>query len=331
MMYRSVVNILGIFSALFCLTGCQCSSDQVAVVSQKYIHKYGFTVSEKEWVERDQEGKVITCLSNGVTLTENFQEGLLHGITSYTYPYSSQASKEEVYDQGDLLSEKFYDKHGVPITEERYEIDGKRLRTAWDENGAPIYREEYQNDKLLQGVYYNSFNEVEGKVAKGEGLRVIRSRKGDLLYQDLMLNGELQKRTTYHNNGKVHMVVTYVNYKPVGKVEEYTPQGNLHMISCWENGLLHGEKIDFREGKKLRETTYAMGVKEGWENSYDEEGNLIEKAPYFKGKKHGAVSLIKDHKWSSEWFYEGKKVTEEKFQFLEERERALAQLELPIQ
>ncbi len=317
-MIRFISVFISFFSFIFFFTSCQSSS--CGVVSEKFVHKYGFVVSKQEWEERGEEGQKISLLENGIEINRSYQEGLLHGPCTYTFPYSSQTRREEIYDQGDLLSVKFFDRQGIPVYEETFLIDNIKEISYWDKNGAPIAVEKYQGPLLSEGVYYTPFHEVEGKVAKGGGLRTLRDRDGVLLYQDRMEKGFLRQRTTYHPNGKVHQVIHYENYLPQGRKEEFTFLGNLRMISHWDKGILHGEKIDFREGRKFRRSLYNKGTLEGVQDRFDEEENLVQKTPFHEGKKHGEALALEKNEWKSSWFFQGKLVSEERFFQLEQKE-----------
>src|SRR3990167_4114346 len=106
-----------LFAATLLLGGCFSSDSNHTVVSQKYIHKYGFDVSEKEWQDREMDGQIVSMLSNGVKITRSYENGLLHGSTIQTFPHSHVIEKLFVYDQGTLLKEMLYDPAGVPISE----------------------------------------------------------------------------------------------------------------------------------------------------------------------------------------------------------------------
>ncbi len=314
-----VLAALTSFCLILLTSGCQSSS--CGMVSEKFIHKYGFVVSKKEWEERGREGQRVSLWDNGIEVNSSYQEGLLHGPSTYTFPYSPQVKKEEIYDQGELLSVRFFDRQGVPVYEETFVIDGIRELSYWDNNGAPIAFEKYQGGLLLEGVYYTPLHEIEGKITKGTGLRTFRDREGILLYQDRMERGFLKQRTTYHPNGKVHQIVHYDNYLPQGRKEEYTFLGNLRMISHWDKGILHGEKMDFREGKKFRRSLYHRGTLEGVEDRFDPEENLIQKTPFHEGKKHGEALALEKNQWKSHWFFQGRSVSKERFLQLEQKEQ----------
>src|SRR3990167_5505368 len=166
------------------LTSCSTQGSFDQVVSQKYVHKYGFDVSEQEWEQRAQDGKQLSTLKNGVKIARSYENGQLHGPTTYTFPHSATVEKLLVYDQGSLLKETVYDPSGMPIREDLYEFDDRNVITLWDDNGAPLSIEEYNNDLLLEGKYYTPEHVLEGKVESGFGERVKRDRTGLLISKD---------------------------------------------------------------------------------------------------------------------------------------------------
>ena len=120
------------------LTGCHSNKNNADVVSQQFVHKYGFDVSEQEWEERAQDGQVITMMKNGVRVTRSYENGQLHGNTTYTFPHSPIVEKLLTYDQGTLLKEVVHDAGGIPMREDVYEFDDRAIITQWDEKGSPL-------------------------------------------------------------------------------------------------------------------------------------------------------------------------------------------------
>ena len=118
------------------LSSCQSNSALDQVISQKYVHKYGFDVSSQEWTERSQDGQIVEELKNGVKITRSYEGGQLQGPTSYTFPNSSIVEKLLTYDLGTLLKETVYDLNGMPIREELYEFDDRNMITLWSSQGS---------------------------------------------------------------------------------------------------------------------------------------------------------------------------------------------------
>ena len=229
---------------------CSCNhcDNSVPVVSQQYVHKYGFDVSPNEWAQRASEGKIISTLENGVKATENLENGILHGMATYTFPFSDILERIKVYDQGILLKEIVQDRKGIPIKEEMYEFDNRKIVTLWDHNGAPLSVEEYDGETLVEGTYYNTVGDIESTVQEGTGVRMKKDRSGRLLSKDQMEKGLLVCRTTFHPNNQIEMVSHYDSYLLHGEQTVFTLSGKLCMKAGWDHGALQGLKTSYREG-----------------------------------------------------------------------------------
>lgn len=293
-----------IYSFIIAAVVSSCTSSlNNSVVSQRYIHKYGFDVSKNEWNDRESDGKVVTLLENGVKVTESFENGILHGPSSYTFPQSNIPEKIAIYDQGTLMKEVINDKKGVPIQEVAYEFDNRKVVTFWDQNGAPLSVEEYENDSLVEASYYNSLGEVESTIENGTGLRVKRDRMGKLLLKDQMEKSNLVQRITFHPNGEIESISQFDNYLLHGEQKIFTPNGDLNLIAQWDKGTLNGHKICYRDGIPFLEIPYVNGKKNGVEKRYDDEGKLISETAYMDDMKHGPSIAYKGKETKTDWFY----------------------------
>ncbi len=310
-------------SALVC--SCQRSTlDQV--VSQTFVHKYGFDVSEEEWDQRAQEGQVVTMLKNGVKITRSFENGALHGPTTYTFPHSNTVEKLLVYDQGTLLKEMHNDTSGMPLQEEIYEFDNRKIITLWDNKGSPLSIEEYDDEVLTEGKYYNSNHELEGEVEGAYGTRVKRDRSGLLLEREQIENGLIACRTTFHPNGETHTVSHYHDSQLHGEQLKYTSSGRPLMKLNWNHGVLDGLKVVYRNGIKVAEIPYSHGQKHGLEYHYDDLGNLTAEINWRSDKKHGCSTFYTDEMTENEWFFNGQTVQADKFSLLENRAKIIAEM-----
>lgn len=321
-MNRFSFLLLGSFGLL--LTSCYNQNSLDQIVSQKYVHKYGFDVSEEEWDQRAQDGKQISTLKNGVKIVRSYENGQLHGPTTYTFPHSATIEKLLVYDQGCLLKETVYDPSGMPIREDLYEFDNRNVITLWDENGAPLSIEEYNNDILLEGKYYTSEHVLEGKVEAGFGERVKRDRTGLLISKDKIEEGLIAERTTYHPTGETHAISRYDNYQLHGEQLKFTATGKPLMKLDWNHGVLEGTKVVYRNGIKVAEVPYINGKKEGVEKHYDDLGNVTAEIGWKEDKKHGPSQFYTEEETETEWFFKGQTVNADKFQMLDNREKFVA-------
>ncbi len=314
--------------AAIAVASCQMDTSPDQVVSQKFVHKYGFDLSQQEWNQRAQEGKVIETLKNGVTIVRAFENGNLHGSTTYSFPNSSTVEKILVYDQGSLLKETLQDEHGIPIREEAFEFDDRRILTFWNDKGVPLSVEEYNGDLLVEGKYYSPEHELEAQVENGHGFRTKRDRSGLLISRDQIENGAMSGRTTYHPNGQVHTVSHYRDYMLHGEQTKYTVSGRPLMSLRWDHGVLDGTKTVYRNGLKVAEIPYANGQKNGTELHYDDLGNLIAEIFWRNDKKHGCCKSYTEESQDLEWFYNGMQVSAARFDELMDRERLVAEFNL---
>ena len=302
-----------------------CSDDtNSSVVSQKFVHKYGFDLSEQEWGEREEDGQIISMLKNGVKVTRSYENGTLHGPTTYTFPNSSVVEKILVYDQGTLLKEVTQDPAGLPMREEVYEFDDRTIITLWDEKGAPISIEEYDGEYLMEGKYYTADHELEGQVLGGVGERVKRERSGLLISRDGIDHGVMISRTSYHPSSLVHTISHYDNYQLHGIQQKFTSTGKPLMDLHWNHGVLDGEKVIYRNGIKVAAVPYVNGQKNGLETHFDDLGNLTAEIEWKNDKKHGCSKLFTDETIDEEWFYKGSAVSAQKFEMLTERAQMIA-------
>ena len=309
---------------LFLLASCQSQTPLDQIVSQKYVHKYGFDVSEQEWAEREQDGQQIAMLKNGVKITRSYENGQLHGPMTYTFPHSSVIEKRLIYDQGTLLKEVLYDPAGMPMREDLYEFDDRSVITLWDEQGVPLSLEEYQDDLLVEGKYYSPEHFLEAQVESGVGERTKRDRFGLLLSKDQIAAGRIVQRTTYHPTGAIHTISNYDDYQLHGPQKKFTSTGKPLMELNWNHAILDGMKVVYRSGFKVAEIPYANGQKEGVEKHFDDLGHLTAEIEWKNNKKHGVSKFYTDEMTEMEWFYKGQTVNADKFQMLENRERRVA-------
>lgn len=303
------------------ITSCQTNSSLDQIISQTYVHKYGFETSEQDWEEREQDGQVVSMLKNGVKVTRSYENGVLYGPTTYTFPHSSVIEKSFVYDQGTLLKEQINDPAGMPIREDVYEFDNRKITTLWNDQGVPLSIEEYDGENLVEAKYYTPEHELEATILGGFGTRIKRDRAGLLISRDEIQNGEMTCRTTFHPNGEVHTVSHYENYQLHGQQKKFTASGRPLMELNWNRGTLDGTKTVYRNGFKIAIIPYVMGQKHGTEFHYDDLGNLTAEIEWRNDKKHGTTKLHSEEFTDTEWFFKGQSVNADKFKILENRDK----------
>ena len=316
--------LTAVVCAGFFLTGCgSVSSD---ILSQQFVHKYGFNMSEQEWEERAKDGQAITVLKDGVRITRSYEGGQLHGITTYSFPHSSIIERLLAYDHGVLLKEVLHDARGIPVREEAYEFDNRTIITLWDEHGSPLSIEKYVDESLVEATYYTPEHELEARVESGNGERVRRDRTGLLICRDKIESGALTKRTSYHPNGQIHTVSHYRNFQLHDEQLKYTASGKPLMALQWNHGVLEGPKVIYRNGLKISEIPYTNGQKHGTERHFDDFGQLTAEIQWFNDKKHGASRFHTDETLFTEWYYRGQLVEEGKYRELETQDNFITDL-----
>jgi antitoxin component YwqK of YwqJK toxin-antitoxin module len=311
--------LLGIIFSFF---SCQ-NEKESNVVSERYIHKYGFDMTKDEWQSR-QDGTAIAVLNNGITVSNSYNNGLLHGPTTYTFPNSPKIEKVFIYDNGTLLKQIEHDSNGVPFKEQVNEPNNKKIITLWDNFGVPISIEQYENDLLTDGKYYKPNNELEASIESSSGIRVKRDRNGELQYKDQIEKGNLLKRTTFHPNGQIKSTMSFQNYKLHGDQINFSENGQILMTMTWKDGKLDGMHTIYKNGNKIAEIPYLNGLKNGLERHFDDKGKLSSEIHWENDKKHGSERIYNDNNSEIKWFFKGKAVSIKKFEEFSLREKFIA-------
>jgi antitoxin component YwqK of YwqJK toxin-antitoxin module len=308
------------------LCSCQTKEEKSPIVSQKFVHKYGFPITKNDWEEK-KEGQVIAELSDGSTATYTYANGVLHGTTTYTYPKNTQVQKTEYYDEGTLLKCVDHDEEGIPSKETAFAFDNRKVVTKWDKTGTPMSLEEFENEVLVKGNYFSPNNEKESLVENGKGIRIQRSREGTLLTRDTMENGQMIFRLTFHYNGIVQSESTFENWQLHGKQKIYAESGLPVMELQWDHGVLHGLKILYQNGRKTGEIPFVHGEKQGIEKQFDPiTGQVTAEIPWEHDQKQGKALIYDTEGAHDQWYYQDQSVSLSKFQMMQLRDKMVADL-----
>jgi antitoxin component YwqK of YwqJK toxin-antitoxin module len=323
-MRRSIYLILGAVSLI--VIGCGKQKDNDDVVSQRYIHKYGYAVSKDEFETRKYPGQVITLLKNGVTITANYENGVLHGVCTHTFPHSQTVESYFVYNQGRLVKEILYDVTGMPIREEVQLSPTRYSTTLWYADGTPMSIEEYANQELLDGQYFTMTNEVEARVEKGKGERIRRDTKGLLLSRDQIAEGFVTFHQTYYPNGSPESVSYYYHGKLNGEKKTFTATGEPLATKEYVSGLLHGKSTLYKNGTKYLEVYYLDGKKNGLEIHYIDGEVVSQEILWENDKRHGPSKYFVDGVAQVEYYYDGSSVSESKWNELNHIDEMIGQI-----
>ena len=311
-MKLKVCFVIGALGVLF-TSGCFHGKKEEPVVAERFIHKYGYALTKEDWESNNYPGQVISMLRNGVTVTSTFENGILHGASMHTFPNSQTVQSYFLYNQGSKVKDIQYDIQGMPIRETLQVSPTRMTLTTWYADGTPLSIEEYCNDELLDGQYFTQTNETEARVEKGTGLRICRDREGVLLSKDDFEGGFMIKRNSFHPNNTPESISHYKQGKLHGEKRTFTAAGEPQSIEEWVTGKQHGKCTYFKNGTKDYEVSYFYGNKHGSERHYIDGETILKEIVWHNGTKHGLSNYYIDGIAHTEWFYEGKEMTENQY------------------
>lgn len=78
-------TLLLLMAPLCLLEGCRSNRQFTDVVKETYFHKFGTPTTLNDWQAHGEEGQVVRLHKDGVTVTTNYEQGVVHGETSYTF------------------------------------------------------------------------------------------------------------------------------------------------------------------------------------------------------------------------------------------------------
>jgi antitoxin component YwqK of YwqJK toxin-antitoxin module len=323
------IKLLPVIAILFIgLCGCHCSKKQkkTDVISQRYIHKYGYDVSRDEWNGNHYPGQVVTTLKNGVTIASTYEDGVLHGPTSYTYPHSQTLESLQIYERGNLIKKASFDIKGIPQKEELFLAPTHVKTKYWYRSGTPMCVEQYLDGCLIEGEYYTLQNEIESRVENASGVKVIRSQEGLLLAKEILSGGEVIRNEIFHSNGTPHIITAIKNGVLHGEKKVFAPSGDPISAEHYYFGQLDGMCSYYQNGYRYLETPYRDGRKDGIERRYIDGETLIEETEYHADLKHGPSIFYTDGISKTEWYYNDELISKVKFEELAERERVISMM-----
>jgi antitoxin component YwqK of YwqJK toxin-antitoxin module len=299
-------QVFYILAGSLMLTGCQqqCSD----IVCETYVHRYGVPLAPEDWSDRGQHGQVISTRKDGVVICKNYESGILHGETTYTFAHKDVIEKKEIYDQGNLAQVVFYYPSGMPQKQITFEPPQTEKVLTWYESGAPQSKELYFNGLLAQGEYLNPSQQQESAVIDQNGLRTLRDDYGQLLSIDEIQNGQMILRRTFHANGAPASVTPYVNNVIQGKRWTYQKGGEPATIEEWNNNCQHGNTQVFENGEKVSDLPYVYGQIHGVEQRYRNSDQLVQENNWVKGCRHGPSYTYVNDTTHTDWYFKDRKV-----------------------
>lgn len=280
-----------------------------STIKQSYIHKYGAELSKEDWDARGKNGQIITTNTEGITTSQTFSKGILQGNTTYSYPHSKTIQTTEAYDLGKLSSTTAHYPSGIPQKEEVYLSDMSVKISTWYEDGTPKSTEVIDGQSIKDGEYYSPSNELESRVVKANGIKMIRDHQGHFLSQDTITNGQLSSRRTFYPNGEIQSITPYSNGVIQGERKTYKLGGQPASIEEWAKGQKHGLCKIYENGEQVAEIPYVRGKKEGVERHFQNETILVREVTWAKGLRHGATKAYYEDATQTEWYFMDQKMS----------------------
>jgi antitoxin component YwqK of YwqJK toxin-antitoxin module len=299
---------LSLLVLLASISSCQSNYSNCDEVVCETVHRYGVPLDPEDWSARGQNGQVISVRKDGVTVSRNYEGGVLHGECTYSFPHRDIVQKKEIYHQGSVVQELLHYPNGLPQQQITYESPNRQSLIIWYENGAPQCREEMDNGNLVRGEYYNLNYQLESRVDEGNGLRTRRDGLGQLLSKDTIQNGQMVLRTTYHPTGTPEAFTPYVNGVIEGQRRTFLVGGEPATIEEWTGNVQHGTTTIFEHGEKVADVPYINGRKHGVERRYRDGQAVSQEVTWVQGYQHGPAYSYMGNSSRTDWYFRGRQV-----------------------
>ncbi len=278
----------------------RCCND---VVCETYVHPYGLEMSSNEWCRQGSSGEVITSRKDGVVIKRSFQQGVVDGQVSYTFPHRDTIETIEVYSKGDLIKVTHNFPSGAVKSETEYASPTNSVVKSYYDQGTLRSSERFKDDRLAQATYFNLKETLESSVEDFSGKSTRRDIYGQLLSVDTIEDGRVVASTTYHINGMPEAITPFSSGVVDGTRKTFLPGGEPYTIEQWQNGQQHGITQEFQDGEKVAEVPYYRGRKEGVEKCFRNEKDVVEEISWHMDARHGPTNRYVEGKVITDWYY----------------------------
>ena len=293
--------------------GCQRSPQEV--VKTSYFHQYGPEIKSEEWKSQGGTGDRVELLANGVEVRHSYENDVLHGMSTWSFPYSKIVERFEEYDHGKKIAFGWNYPSGSPEWQDELLSDGKHVIRSWYEEGSPRFVEESVDSKISEGQYFTDEGDVEAVIIDGNGMKIERSPQGVLIARERYVDREPVVRELFYPNGLVKEVISFRSSKKDGLRKCFDDVGRPMVIESWKNDALHGVSTYFTDGTKVRQVFYKNGKKDGSEVLYNPEtGTVVEEISWSEDVRHGPSKVNTGSDVLVTWYIKGVQVTPEQFQ-----------------
>lgn len=299
--------------ALGLLSACTPTTRDTDVVYKTYVHRYGVSLEEQDWTSRGRDGQITYVMKDGVTVTCCYNQGVLEGESSYTYPHTDFIQKRENYCQGALVDEIWNAPNGVPQKQVTHRGPYAKTVITWYDGGAPQSKEEWENNRLITGEYFTTSNQIESKVEDGNGTRTRRNSVGQLISLDEIKDGQMVLSSTYHLNGTPESITPYAGNCAEGLKRTFLSDGQPNTVEEWSNDQQHGNTIQFLNGEVYSEVPYVKGKQNGIEKCY-RNGEVAQETTWVDGQRHGPCNSYVAGNTKTTWYCRGQLVNKATFE-----------------
>lgn len=313
---RTSISLTALLASI--ITSCQhcpppCPEDPVC---EKYVHRYGVDLPQDDWISRGQSGQIISKMKDGATVSKNYNNGILEGDTTYSFPHSTLVQRTETYSKGYLIKEVVSYPSGVPMQQTTYESPTSKTVLTWYETSAPHSKESYDQGLLVEGEYYLPSGQLESKVEMKEGIKMNRDQLGLLISRDEIKDGMIVLKTEYYPSGTPKTVASYSHGELNGQVVTYLVGGEPSCIEQWSSGKQDGLTVVYQNGEKYAEVPFVNGVRHGVEKRYHDGKDVIEEITWNNGVRHGPSYVYVDGAVKTQWYFQDKEVSKASFEML---------------
>ena len=226
---------------------------------KKEYFENGVLKSEANFRGSRRDGVTRRYYENGFLMIEaNFRNGEPHGKFREYYENNNMMA-EEVYDGGQLIIQKRFDRNGkLTDVARRYYQNGQIRIEAGFRNGKPegITREYHENGSLMAEEYYRNGSLMSKKKY---------DRSGTLMtcLNEYYENGHLRNETDfvegiykeYYKSGAIKIDARFKDKKPHGLIKEYYEEG----IIAAEDGYERGRHVGSRRYSRLGSLVASTG------------------------------------------------------------------------
>jgi len=255
---------------------------------KKEYYENGVLKCEASFRGSRRDGVTRRYYENGALMIEaNFKNSEPHG-TFREYYENSNLMAEEVYNDGQLIIQKRFDRNGnLNDVARRYYQNGQIRIEAGFREGKPegITREYHENGSLMAEEYYRNGTLISRKGYDGSGTLMVSVK-------EFYGNGHVRNETDFHEgiykeyyrSGAIKIDARFKDKKPHGLIKEYYEEGILAAEDGYEEGRHVGSRRYSRLGSLVASTGKLKEAEPVIFETKKEEGNIFKE--YIEQMEH---------------------------------------------